>query len=82
MRTTIRLPDDLYTQVRVTAASKDETVTAFIEAALRSALARHARAPARTPYRIAPLKGNGLQPGVDLDDNVALLQLMETDARA
>lgn len=66
----------------MTAVSKDETVTSFIQEALRPALTRHVQAPSRTPYRIGPLQGNGLQPGVDLDDNAALLDLMDDDARA
>lgn len=82
VRTTIRLPHDLYTRVKVMAASQDATVTSVIEDALRSALARHEQAPSRTPYRVAPLQGNGLQPGVDLDDNAALLDLMDTGARS
>lgn len=81
MRTTIRLPDDLYKQVRVTATTMNKTVTAFIADALRAALARHEQAPLRLPYRVTPFQGNGLQPGVDLDDNAALLDVMETDAR-
>lgn len=81
MRTTIRLPDDLYKQVRVTAATKGETVTAFIEGALRAALARREQAPPPRPYRVTPFQGNGLQPGIDLDDNAALLDLMDADAR-
>jgi plasmid stability protein len=81
MRTTIRLPDDLYRRVRVVAATDGETVTSFIEEALRAALARHDQAPSSAAYRVKPFQGNRLQPGVDLDDNAALLDLMDADAR-
>lgn len=81
MRTTIRLPDELYRQVRVKAAASGETVTSFIADALRAAVARREAASAVAPYRVAPFVGNGLQPGVDLDDAAALLDLMAGDAR-
>ena len=78
MRTTVRLPDDLYRQVKVTAAEEGETVTSFIEEALRAALARHAGAAARgSTYRVTATGSGGLQPGVDLTDSAALLDLME-----
>lgn len=82
VRTTVRLPDDLYTQVRVRAAAEGGTVTSFIEEALREALGRREQPAAREPYRVRPLGGGGLRPGVDLDDNAALLELMDDDARA
>jgi hypothetical protein len=31
-------------------------------------------------FRLVTFKGDGLQPGVDLDDNASLLDLMEEDA--
>lgn len=80
MRTTIRLPDELYTRVRVTAAEEGRTVTSFMEEALRAALVRHAAPPSATPYRVTPFRGHALGPGVDLDDNAALLDLMDADA--
>lgn len=83
MRTTIRLPDELYKQVRITAISTNRTVTAFITEALRDALAHQRQEPPPPqPYRVKPFAGDGLQPGVDLDDNAALLDLMQADARA
>lgn len=81
MRTTVRLPDELYRQVRIRAASDGQTVTAFIAAALQTALAGAERTPAPAPYRVRPFRGDGLRPGVDLDDGAALLDLMDADAR-
>ncbi|CAN5254667.1 hypothetical protein BH20ACT5_BH20ACT5_03710 [soil metagenome] len=80
MRTTIQLPDELYTDVRVVAAAEGRTVTSFIAEALRAALADREQGPAGTPYRVEPFEGTGLAPGVDLDDNAALLTLMDADA--
>lgn len=82
MRTTIRLPDELYRQVRVRAAAEGGTVTAFIEEALRHALSRREPSPAPVPYRVAPFSGDGVQRGVDLDDNAALVDVMDVDARS
>lgn len=79
MRTTIRLPDELYTQVRRGALDDGTTVTTFIEQALREALARRSHEAADSaPYRVRPFAGRGLQPGVDLTDSVALLDLMDS----
>ena len=82
MRTTVRLPDDLYRRVRVTAAEEGQTVTSFMERALREALDRRHDEPDRPVYRVEPFHGHGLSPGVDLDDNAALEDLMAPDARA
>lgn len=79
MRTTIRLEDELLRAAKRRAAETGRTLTALIEDALRQALARPASAgpPARVELPVA--RGNGvLQPGVDLDDSAALLELMET----
>lgn len=81
MRTTIRLPDDLYIEVRVSAATAGTTVTSFIEDALRAALARRGSAHTPSPYRVDPFHGDGTRPGIDLDDNSALLAVMDGDAR-
>lgn len=81
VRTTIRLPDDLYTRVRVSAAADGGSVTSFIEEALRAALARREHRAAVEPYRVAPWGEGGVAPGVDLDDTAALLDVMDGDAR-
>lgn len=53
------------------------TVTSVIEEALRAALAERERAADVQPYRVDVIPGVGLQPGVDLDDNAALAELMD-----
>lgn len=79
MRTTVRLPDELYRRVRVVAAEQGVSVTSFMESALRSALEP---AGIAQRYHVDPIGGNGLQPGVDLDDSSALEELMADDARS
>lgn len=83
MRTTILLPDDLYRDVRASAAGQGRTVTSFIEDALRAALRRLDEASARRePYVIRPFDGGVLPPDLDLDDNSAVLDFLDDDARS
>lgn len=76
MRTTIMLPDELYAEVRNRAVHDGRTITSVIEEALREQLRANAAAVDRPPFRINVIQGRGLQPGVDLDDNAALADLM------
>jgi Arc/MetJ family transcription regulator len=82
MRTTIRLDDDLLRDAKRAAVERGTTLTAVIEDALRRALAPTGRGQ-REPYTMLTFQGDGLRPGVDLDDTASLLDLMdEHDARA
>lgn len=79
MRTTIRLDDQLLRDAKQLAARTGRTLTAVIEEALRLSLSQ-SRLPRRSRVELPSFKGgNGLQPGVDLDDSAALLDLMETE---
>ena len=76
MRTTVRLPPGLMAQAKKLARETDRTLTRVIEDALRVAVARKPKAPSRSvPFPI--VHGDGVQPGVDLDNSAALLDLME-----
>ena len=77
MRTTIRINDQLLAEVKQLAARTGQTLTAIIEEALRQMLARQQQMAQRPPVELITVAGNGLQPGVDLDDSAALLELME-----
>lgn len=67
MRTIIKIDDDLHRRAKAYAARIGTTLTALVEEALRLRLAR---APARhgRPVRLPTFRGDGLQPGVTLDD--------------
>jgi hypothetical protein len=81
MRTTINLPDPLIVQARRRASETGRTLTAFIADAVRESLARRRESTNQPPVRLTTFRGLGLQPGVDLDDSAALLDLMDrTDA--
>ncbi len=81
MRTTIRLPDQLLAQAKQQAAAGGITLNDLIVDAVRASLSIK---PARVsePLRAWPtFRGEGVQPGVDLDCNAALEDLMDVDDR-
>jgi len=77
MRTTIRLDDDLLREAKRQAAASGRTLGAVIEDALREALSRRPAEGRREHVRLTTFRGQGVRPGVDLDDSAALLDLME-----
>ena len=76
MRTTIRLDDALLAAAKQEASRSGRTLTAVIEDALRQALAQRDGGRGE-PVELITCGGSGLQPGVDLDDSAALLDLMD-----
>jgi Arc/MetJ family transcription regulator len=76
MRTTIRLDDDLLTKAKRAALERGTTLTAVIEDALRRSLAQGPR-ERHDDVALPSFRGDGLQPGVDLDDTASLLDLMD-----
>jgi hypothetical protein len=76
MRTTIILPDDLFNAARAAAREQGTTLTALIADAVRVALAPPDSGGPAGPFEAPVFDGDGLQPGVDLDDTAALLDLM------
>ena len=77
MRTTIRLDDQLLADVKALALLTGKTLTAFIEDSLRETLTRRRQANRQPKLHLTTVGGNGLMPGVDLDDSAALLDLMD-----
>jgi len=78
MRTTVRLDDALLDQAKREAAKRHETLTALIEQGLRLVLAQSQTRGKKRPRVVLPTSGKGgLQPGVDLDNSAALLDIME-----
>lgn len=59
------------------AAELRQTLSQVIEDSVRESLLRR-REDAREPFRVRAFHGGGYQPGVDLGDNAALLDLMES----
>ena len=77
MRPTINLDAQVLAEAKLLARRSGKTLTAVIEDALRERLARRAALPSPEPVRLVTVSGNGLLPGVDLDDSVALRELMD-----
>lgn len=76
-RTTIRLSEDLIAEIKAASARRGKTMTAVIEDAIRVTVVRPGRSPKRRLDPLPTFKGRGLQAGVDLDNNAALLDLMD-----
>ena len=77
MRTTIRLNDDLFSEVKELAARSRRTITAIIEDALREVLRRRPGPQQKGKVRLTTVKGRGVSPRVDIDDTSSLLDVME-----
>ena len=77
MRTTVDLDDALLAEAKLLARRSGKTLSAVVEDALRERLARRNAQPERAPVRLPTVGGNGLLPGVDLDNSAALRDLMD-----
>lgn len=77
MRTTIRIDDQLLASAKKLAVDTGRTLTQVIEDALRVALAKRSEKRRSKPITLHTFGGEGLQPGVDLDNNAALADLMD-----
>lgn len=70
-------------QVKQRALAEGQTLTAYIEDALREKVARQEEHAKREPIRLIVHHGGPFQPGVDIDNSAALLDLMDAyDAAA
>ncbi|MEI7717217.1 MAG: CopG family transcriptional regulator [Mycobacterium sp.] len=76
MRTTIRIDDDLYRDVKAMAARSGRTVAAVLEDAVRRDLTLPESRPAGR-YVVRPMGEGGLQPGVDLSSNASVAEALE-----
>lgn len=79
-RTTFRLDADLLAEAKGLAARQHRTLNSVMEDALRRVIADSASAPEPRPFRLHIHSGPacGLKAGVSIDDNVALLDHMES----
>jgi len=81
VRITILLDDSLLREAKACAARTGRSLNEFIEHAVRSAVLDDRQA-ARDAGIIPVFRGGrGLHPGVDLDSNAALLEIMVDDQR-
>jgi plasmid stability protein len=78
VRTTVRLDDDLYREVKARAAREGRTVASVLEDAVRVGMRRPAAAEAK-PFVNVPSGRGGVMPGVDLSDNSSLSEFLDAD---
>ena len=76
MRTTIRIDDELYREVKAKAARSGRTVAAVLEDAVRRGLAPSERRGGGR-YSVQATGAGGLQPGVDLSSNATVAEAMD-----
>ncbi len=69
--------DKVLADAKKLARETGRTLTAVMEGAPRVAIAGRRQRRKFVPANLTTFKGNGLQPGVDLDNSAALLDLME-----
>lgn len=77
MRTTIHLDDDVLAEARELADNTGRSLNSVIEEALREMLARQRKNAQPGPVQLTTVSGNGLLPGVQLDNSASLLDVME-----
>jgi hypothetical protein len=73
------MDDDLLEAAKSAAIGVGLTLTRFIEDSVRRQLAIQRSIEHSTPADLPLFSGDGLLPGVDLDNNAALLDLMSTE---
>lgn len=79
MRTTVDVPEELLREAKEQAARTGRTLGEVVGDALRASFSRSRLAATRGRVELPTYGSGGLQPGVDLDDSAALIELMERD---
>ncbi len=78
MRTTLNIDEALLADFKQIAARSHRSLSSVIQDALHEALAGRAQRSARAPLDLPVFRGGGgVRPGVDLDSNAALLDIMD-----
>jgi hypothetical protein len=77
MRTTLNLDESVLAELKRLAVESHRTVSAVAEDAIRETLARIRERRAAAPVELPSFRGKGVKPGVDLENNAALLDRMD-----
>lgn len=75
----MRLDDRLLADAKRCAAQSGRTLTSLIDEGLRDVLARRAAPSPAVPVKLPTGGRGGLQPGVTLDSNAALLEVTDRE---
>ena len=76
MRTTIRIDDGLYREVKAKAARSGRTVAAVLEDAVRRGL-EPSEPQASVRYRVRSTGAGGLQAGVDISSSGGIAEVLD-----
>jgi plasmid stability protein len=79
MRTTIQLDDEVFRAYKQRAAQRGTSLASEIEEALRAELAARADVEQSERYQVPTFRGVTPVPGVDLNSNAALAEILETN---
>lgn len=77
MRTTISIEDEVLARAKAKALERKCTLGDLVNEALLLNLSTDRLVRDKTPIRLTTVKGRGPAPGVQLNDNAALLDWME-----
>jgi hypothetical protein len=80
MRTTIQLDDALLAEATKQAHEKGCDLSHLIEETLRDKIAPTLSAVPQPSFRLTTVGGDGVRPGIDLNNSAALHSLMEQGA--
>lgn len=79
MRTTLSIADEVLDIYRRLAAQRHRSLSAEIEEGLRELAARRDAAEPQPTGEFTIVGGDGLRPGISLDHNAALRELLDED---
>jgi hypothetical protein len=77
MRTTVSIEDEVLARAKTKALERKCTLGELINEALLMSLSMETRGRNTPPLRLTTVKGDGPVPGVQLNDNAALLEWMD-----
>ena len=77
MRTTIRIDDTLLQSAKKEALTRNISLTKLIEESLKDTLYKRKSVKSNQRVKLVTVSGNGLQPGIDIDDSAGLLDAMD-----
>ncbi len=82
MRTTIDILDPLLERAKRFAADRSQNLADVVNDALAEKLGREESPVAEAkPFRFITFSGDGVQPGVDLNDHASIQRVLDEDAR-
>jgi plasmid stability protein len=77
VRTTIQLDDEVFRAFKQRAAAHGTSLAHEVEEALRADLAARVETARSGPYRVSTFRGVAPVPGVDLNSNAALADILD-----